>query len=192
MGTLTEAAEVHVRRFFRGHEPIAAKYWPGPIETRLPGFKVLAIPPGPRTGLWTYASIGASAIRSNDHANEFFVLAQESDDAHVELVTMIAYYHADEDPAFRLGLGHTVPIGRPWLPGSHCDHLLVSLPYPFGPELEQCPDSDGHIQVLWLLPITDEERAFRFEHDLEALEQRFDTAALEYWRPDRPSVVPDR
>jgi hypothetical protein len=44
------------------------------------------------------------------------------------------YYHRPG----RLGLGHTLPIGEPWLPESACDHWLVSLPYPFGPDLQTC------------------------------------------------------
>jgi hypothetical protein len=63
------------------------------------------------------------------------------------------------------------------------------LPYPFGPELENCEDALGHVQVLWLLPITGAERAFKIEHGLEALEERFDNEALRFWEPNRPSVA---
>ena len=74
-------------------------------------------------------------------------------------------------PLCRLDHGHTVPIGEPWLPGSACDHLLVSLPYPFGPELEMCRWDGGHARLLWLLPITEAERDFRTEHDLRDRQQ---------------------
>jgi len=40
-----------------------------------------------------------------------------------------------------------------------------------------------------LLPITEAERAFKVAHGVEALEQRFEDARLEYWRSDRPSVI---
>jgi hypothetical protein len=145
MGASADVIERHLRGFFRGHRKIHFRAWPGPIETRLPGFRVMVIPPGRRTGLWTYVSLGAHVVGANEHANEFF--------------------------------------------GSECDCLLLSKPYPFGPALELCDHPGGHTQILWLLPITDRERAFRFEHDLEALEQRFDEVGLEYWRPDRASVV---
>lgn len=69
-------------------------------------------------------------------------------------------------------MGHTVPIGRPWAERSDCDHLLVSLPYPWSPEFEVCDWEQGHIRVLWQLPVTAAEKAFRHEHGLEALEQR--------------------
>lgn len=186
---MTEAVELHLRRFFRGHPRVHFQTWPGPIASSLPDFRVMVIPPGPRTCLWTYASLGAYAIRTGEHANEFFVLAAESSEAHVELVTMVAHYHADADPSYRLGHGHTVSIGRPWLPGSRCDQVLLCRPYPFGPELEHCADPRGHVQVLWLLPITQREREFQIVHGLEALEQRFESAGLEYWRPDRGSLV---
>jgi suppressor of fused protein SUFU len=45
------------------------------------------------------------------------------------------------------------------------------------------------VDVLWLLPITQAERDFKVAHGLEALEQRFDNSALEYWDICRKSVV---
>src|SRR5262245_47011483 len=122
---MVEAVEIHARRFFRGHS-IRFHTWPGPVEQRLPGFLVMEVGPGPRTALWTYLTVGAHQVRIVEHANEFFVLGPDANDAHVELATMTAYYHAKPDARDRLGIGHTVPIGRPWLPGSTCDHVLVS------------------------------------------------------------------
>ncbi|MFE9467493.1 suppressor of fused domain protein [Streptomyces virginiae] len=69
----------------------------------------------------------------------------------IDLMAMIAYYHCG---GHRLGLEHSMPIGEPWTPGSSCDHLLVSLPYPYGPELEHCRVPGGHVRVLWALPVT--------------------------------------
>jgi hypothetical protein len=101
---------------------------------------------------------------------------------------MVAYYHGGP-PEQRLDHGHTVPIGEPWVEGSACDHFLVSLPYPFGPDLERCKWDSGHARLLWLLPITTTERDFKAEHGLEALEQRLEKAAIHYWEPDRPAVA---
>jgi hypothetical protein len=131
-------------------------------------------------------SIGASAITHHGSGLlEFFVAAPSEDLRHVELVTMVAWYHKTK----ALGWGHTIPIGHPWLPGSLCDHLLVSKPYPFGPDFEVFNDNGGHVHVLWLLPITSAEREFKVANDLEALEQLFDNAAIEYWIAHRKSVV---
>jgi hypothetical protein len=55
--------------------------------------------------------------------------------------------------------------------------------------LETCIFPGGHIQVLWLLPITEQEKTFRHSHDLEALEQRLDAAAVIPTDPHRTSVV---
>jgi len=43
--------------------------------------------------------------------------------------------------------------------------------------------------AIWLLPITEAERDFKAEHGPEALEQRFDDAAIDYWEPARASVA---
>jgi hypothetical protein len=94
------------------------------------------------------------------------------------------YHHAQ-----KLGLGHTLPIGEPWIPSSTLDHFLVSLPYPFGPDLEQVPFDEAGVRILWLLPITTEERAYKRARGLEALESRFDQVALEFWNARRQSVV---
>jgi hypothetical protein len=183
-----EAVEQHAKRFFREHA-IHFHSATGPVTQRLPGFRVMVVEPGPKTGLWTYLTIGAHQVRHGEHGHEFFVLAPAADDAHVELLAMLAHYHASPRAQDWLDLGHTVPIGRPWLPGSACDHILLSLPYPFGNELEQCSDTRGHIQILWLLPITRAERDFKAAHGLEALEQRFEAVGLRYWEPQRDSII---
>jgi hypothetical protein len=82
-----------------------------------------------------------------------------------------------------------VPVGEPWLPGSRCDHLLICLPYPFGPELQTCHVGDRHVDFLWLLPITTGERDFKVANGLEALESRFEQRRLKYWDINRPSLA---
>lgn len=98
---------------------------------------------------------------------------------------MTAYHRADH----RLDLEHSLPIGEPWLPGSHCDHLLISLPYPHGPDLEKCPLADGHARILRVLPVTAAEMEYRRTQGHEALERLFDENAIVPTDPRRPSVV---
>lgn len=98
---------------------------------------------------------------------------------------MVAYYHHTE----RLGVGHAFGIGEPWLEGSGCDAMLLSKPYPFGPELEICEIGEEHVHFLWVLPITQAERQFAVSNGLEAIELRFEESGLEYWNIFRPSVV---
>lgn len=103
----------------------------------------------------------------------------------IELLAMVVYYHATE----HLDLNHTLPIGRAWLPGSFCDHLLVSLPYPFGPRLERISGRLRGARALWLLPITASEQAYAKANGIEALEVRFDEAAINPLDPTRGPVV---
>lgn len=178
--------EDHIRRFFAGHVITKHQWTLGPVPDAMPEFRILCAGPGPRTGFWTYLSIGASLITHDSSGLlEFFVVAPSEDLRHVELVTMVAWYHKTR----ALGWGHTVPIGHPWLPGSLCDHMLISTPYPFGPELEVCNYDDGHVHVLWLLPISSTEKEFKVTNGVEALEQLFDNGAIEYWDACRESVV---
>ena len=103
----------------------------------------------------------------------------------VELLAMTVFYHRGG----KLGLGHTLPLGEPWMEGSMCDHFLVSLPYPFGPDLEIVHVGDRHVEFLWLLPITEAERDLKVADGLETLESRFEEVGLHYWEIDRTSVV---
>ena len=151
-----------------------------------PRFHVWRFGPGPRTGLWTYCSVGTWAITpSRSGLIEFVMTADRETSTLVELVTMLAFYHRDQN----LDVGHTLPIGQPWLPGSKCDCFLISKPYPFGPELEICPVGDRHVHFFWGLPITQAERAFVGKEGLEALEVRFEVGRLKHWDVRRASIV---
>ena len=162
---------------------------PGTVFERLPDFELYHVPrdAGP---WWVYGSIGAWQVTADTgHGYEFCVLARGDDPMLATVVCAAAHYHANPDSSYRLGLGHIVPIGAGFLGGT-CDHLLVSKPYPIGPEFEICHLSDElHVQFLWLLPITQAERRFLHEHDLERLEQRFDDAGIAYLDPNRTSVA---
>jgi hypothetical protein len=177
----------HLRAYFAGRDVGILAPAAGPIHDLVPALHVLTVDPAQGRRLYTTAGVW-DATQNDGHGLEFVLHAPRADDRHVETLTMAAYYHATGGD-YTLGLGHTVPIGRPWIPGSMCDHLLVSLPYPWEPELETCIFPDGRIRVLWLLPITEQEKIFRHSHDLEALEQRLEAAAIIPTDPRRPSVV---
>ncbi|QTE03099.1 suppressor of fused domain protein [Streptomyces cyanogenus] len=85
--------------------------------------------------------------------------------------------------------GYSLPIGEPWLPGSHCDHLLISPPHLHGSCLERCPLADGHARILWVMPVTTAEMEYRRTDGHEALERLFDEYAIVPTDPRRPSVV---
>jgi hypothetical protein len=180
------ALRAHIRRFFKGHRRYEYVYQHGPEGRVPPAFRVVRVAAGPKTPLTVYLSLGAWESSGDTGCGlEFLVTTAQPEMKCVELLTMVAYYHRTE----RLGLGHTFPLGAGWLGGS-CHHVLVSLPYPVGPDLEVCCLGDeGHVRFLWLLPITAAEKRFRHEHGLEALEQRFDQARLNFASPYRQSVV---
>lgn len=176
----------HVEGFFADHRVASCAFDRGPIQRVLPGFHSLQVDPGPLLDQTTYVSVGAGFPDDGHEHLEFVTVAPAPSARHVELLAMTSHYHRTGE---RVGLGHTFPIGEPWVPGSSLNHFLVSLPYPFGPELEYLPIPDHNVRLLWLLPITTSERDYKREHGLEALEARFDATELAYWDPKRRPVI---
>jgi hypothetical protein len=179
------ALEEHVRRCFAGHDIEALTWDNRRARRRLPHFRALRIAPLSPRGIWTYVSTGGWATTDGHPGLEFILRTPAATPEAVKFLAQVVWFHAKEG----LGEGHTLPNGGPWLPGSKCDHILVSLPYPFGPDLQRCHVGDKHIEFLWLLPITRQERDYKATHGLDALESRFEEADLRYWQIDRPSVV---
>jgi len=179
---LEDLVEGHLKQYFAGHRCSISAWGVGPTAMRWPRFRVLHFEPGPRSSHHVYASAGAAAVRPSPR-REFFLLSTDSDATHIETLAMIAHYHHTEG----LDIGHTLPIGRPWCAGASCEAFLVSLPYPFGPELEHAGSDDIH--VLWLLPIHGSERQLCREQGLGALENRFDAAAIDYADINRQPVA---
>ena len=183
MSTQQAEIEAHIRRFFAGHNISPASWMSGPASRLWSGLYYLAIAPGPRYAGWVYMSVGASEVASP--RIEFILCTPHATESAIEYLAMVTHYHATE----RLGLDHTLPIGRPWLPGATCDQLFVSLPYPFGPELECISTTAFKAQALWLLPITQAEREYAKQWGAEALESLFDDCAIDPLDPGRASVV---
>jgi hypothetical protein len=182
----SDAVRRHLEGFWpdRLHEELA---WTlGPIEERVPRFRVRRIAPAVRVDPWIYVSVGASDVADGD-GQEFILLSPTESPAHVETLAMVASYHADA--RYRLSVGRVVDIGRPWMEGAAADHLLVSLPYPYGPSLEHCEVPDGHVQVLWLVPITEPEARYARDHGVEALEQLLEDTGVDVMDPQRRSLV---
>ena len=183
---LERTVQRHVEQFFVGHDIEYFSWQLGPVVEALPGFRVARVAPGPKVDLWAYVSVGSSqTVHSDSGRLEFLLICPHETPRAVELLAMISHRHLS-DP---LGKWHLMPIGEPWIENATCDVFFISPPYPFGPELEICSFADGHIHVLWLLPITHSERAFCKQHGADALETEFDKAALQYWRLDRQAVV---
>lgn len=150
----------------------------------MPGFRVRRIAPVRTTDPWVYVTVGASESSDGDGV-EFLILSPSESPRHVETLAMVASFHA----SYPLSIGQTVNIGRPWMDGSAADHLLVSLPYPYGPKLEHCDAPGRHMQLLWLVPITEAEARYIRERGLEALEQLLEQGNVDVIAPGRGSVT---
>jgi hypothetical protein len=150
-----------------------------------PAFHVLAHPPSNRRPMWRFATCGMSDPSMKEPV-ELTLLSGADDPALVDLLAAVALHHRRPAP---LTVGGAVPFGRPWQPGSACDHGLVSLPYPDGPEFESLKFGKIRIRCLWLVPVTAAEVAFKEASGLEALELAFEKAGLDYLNPARASTV---
>jgi hypothetical protein len=175
----------HVSSYFSGHKIKVCEWTLGPILTVLPKFRILEISPGAKSPHWNYISLGAWEAKSQHNRFEFVIASPESNERMLELLAMTAYYHTKH----ALGLGHTFPIGEPWLHNSICDHILISLPYPYGQELAVLNLETININLYWLVPITKAERDYKISKGLDPLEELFENEALEYWNPDRESLL---
>jgi hypothetical protein len=156
----------------------------GPTHELPAGFEVLFFDRANDTSV--HATCGMSTDTDAD-ALELHLFTRRTEQPTpelVELLTMVAHYHRT---GAHLGLGHTVNFGRPYLPGSTCGHGLISLPYLDGPRLEWM--ETPRVRFLWLFPITRAELAFKKARGLDALEERFETARVDYLDPRRASVV---
>jgi hypothetical protein len=161
--------------------------WPkGPVEDlgdfRVVEFRVPALPGS------VYATDGMrrAAAAGGEYGLELCLTVAAPDAGHVELLTAIAHFHLTGEA---LDLGHTIRFGRPLAPGSRLTHGFISLPYLWGPTLEQFSEDCRPTRVLWLVPITEAERLFLMENGVDALEEELEARNFNYLDPHRPSVV---
>lgn len=188
MDYVKPALERHLDGFWPRHAKESFAWTAGPAVLTLPELEIVRIRPVSTDEPWVYVTLGAWAARGEcNHGFEFLLVAPREDPIHVETLAMVANFH--RDPRFGVSLGDVVAIGRGWVDESPCDHLLVSLPYPFGPRLEHCVVGDFHIRFLWLTPVTRQEAAYCREHGHDALEARLEESGVSYLDPQRREVV---
>ena len=160
----------------------------GPLWELPPKYAVLEFPPlvkesGGRS--LRYATVGMSQPE-DDRRLEVFIESPLQSHRVVDLLNLTAHFHRTGE---RLGLGHTVNFGSPWIPESKCVYGLLSLPYLDGPSLEKASALGNDIRILWLIPITKAELEYKKQHGLDALEEAFERANFNYLEAGRPSVV---
>jgi len=159
-----------------------------PIAARLPDFRVCVIQPDVENPLspWVYMTIGlwqAGAPSGTGH--EYMIISPMADARHADSLADLAMAEFDR----KLQPGDSVDLGRGWRAGSNCDHLLITLPYPYGPMMEECATHPVRIRLLWAMPITPEEATYAKAHGREALEDCFEAHNVDFTQIVRKSVV---
>jgi hypothetical protein len=166
-------------------QPQAVDFQKGPIHELPADFQILKFPPAGKHRMWAYCTRCMS--QPNDaRPIELHMFTRERHDNLAELLVATAHYHRTGSP---LDVGHSINFGRPWLKGSSCDRGLISLPYLDGPALEWLQVNEQKVRFLWLIPVTKSEIEFKKTAGLEALEEWFQQAKLDYLNPFRASVV---
>jgi hypothetical protein len=182
------AIREHVQNFWPSSTIHEEQWKEGPIQENVPGLRVLRVKSRITGRPVIYVTNGCFTVEPSHHVrHEFLLISPKQTSQHVETLTMLANFHADE--RYRLHVGSVVSIGDPWIPDSRCDNLLISIPYPYGPKLEWLRLPDICVRFLWALPITGREAAFVELNGLEALEEKFDSGRVDYLNPARSSVI---
>ena len=193
MKTPNELIGKHYTDYFGRSHTVFELDPPSAVTDRVPGLRMLEVTAGKKVDVVSYLTLGCwEAVQSLGVGCEFVFAAREPDGAHLGSLAAAAIAHCGH-PAGRLDRGSVVQLERPWLPGSECDRLLVTLPYPYGPELEHCRwkfrGQDNVVRVLWLMPITAGEAAMVALDGVEALEARFEEVGVNFADPARHSAV---
>ncbi len=155
-----------------------------PMKIKYPDFTIMVIPPNEIRDMWTYASIGMSY--SNTNPIELHLFSSKENDDLAEILTIVAYHKLTGG---QLDLNDTVNFGKPLAKGSECNHGLISLPYLDGEKLERYVNQGKLVSFYWLIPITKDERDFRWTYGVNELENLFEKHQFNYLNPFRKSVV---
>jgi hypothetical protein len=183
MNTYRDDLEEHDKG--RWSEPIdQIRLEKGPIQELPAEFRVLVFRRSADT--LVHATICMSQPDDFERIELYMITDRRIEARHqiAEILTVVAHYHRT---GARLGLGHSVNFGRPRLPHSACTHGLISLPYLDGPDVEWL--REPKVRFLWLIPVTSGEVAFKNEHGVDALEERFEESQFNYLDPGRAPVV---
>jgi len=155
----------------------------GPTRDLPPWFAVAEFHTG---DIWRYATVGMSA---GAHGGvETYLISPDQNDRAVEILFSLTRFHLTGKS---VGLAHTVNFGMPLWGGSQLDHGYLSYPY---------LENEGFLYIdrggarstgiLWLIPITREEREFKRQRGANALESLFEEHQLDCADPFRRSVLP--
>ncbi|MFS2187700.1 suppressor of fused domain protein [Mucilaginibacter sp. Mucisp84] len=164
------------------------KIWTtGPINELDNTLTILEFKPTDNRKMWTYATCGMSTF-SHEKPVELHLFSAIQNSSILELLTSVVYFHNLNQ---NLNLGHTVNFGRPWQENSECSYGLISLPYLDGPDLELFDPGNNHKTIFfyWLIPITLQERNYKMQNGLDALEEKLEESQFNYIDSERRSVI---
>jgi Suppressor of fused protein (SUFU) len=166
------AEEAHLAKHL-GAKSVNLHLPDGRLAARMPGWRVRRFDRGWRTAT-AYATVGSwRALPWVNHVFEFLAMSSKPADLEIHgLLEMITARYA-EDPA-SVQEGSILDLGKPWLGNSPCDHVLLSLPYPQGPEFEHLILDGLHVRYLWVLPITAREAEYGWIQGIPELEALFE------------------
>jgi hypothetical protein len=188
--SLCDAVRAHAARVFPGQRLETLVWEEGGIVANLSELAVVRVAPaaGAPAPTWIHLTAGASVAPMEDgYGLEFVLTTRAPEKLATKLLAMVANLHADD--RYPLSLGQTLEVGHGWLPGASADHLLVSLPTVFDPELEWLSDRDRNIRFIWLVPITRAEAEFARKHGPLPLQEKLGAACADLAALVRPSVV---
>jgi hypothetical protein len=180
------ALERHVREFWHGHEVEDVTWEQALVLDRVPDFTTYRVAPRSAGEAWVYVTAGSSVHEAGD-GTEFFLMSPVAEEAHARTLAMVSHLHSFEE--YRLGVGSVIDVGGPWMDGSRMDHLLVCLPYSYGPALERAPEEAGRARFLWLLPIHRSEAALIGTESLDAFEEILEAEGVNVLDLDRAPLV---
>ena len=187
---LIDAVRAHAARIFPGQSLETLRWDEGGVVENLPEFAVVRVAPpvGVPAAAWIHLTAGASVAPMEDgYGLEFVLLTRAPEKLVAKLLAMVANLHADE--RYPLSLGQTLEVGHGWLPGASADHLLVTLPTFFDPELEWLSDRTRNIRFIWLVPVTRAEADFARKHGPLPLQEKLGAARVDVAALVRHSVV---
>lgn len=148
----------------------------GPRGLEMAGYRLVELAPTADRREFFYGTTGMS-LPGDQHPTELHAWINQSSHEVVQCMHAIAHFHRYDA---RLGIGHTVRIGRPWIPSSKCVAGLVSLPYLDGPQMQHLSCGGRTINCLWIIPITEAELEFKKRNGIDSLEQVFELAQFDY------------
>jgi hypothetical protein len=157
----------------------------GPIEELPKNFCVLEYKPRHEDNMWKYTTCCMSQ-ETDENPIELHMFSPKQSSEVIELLTVIAHSHRRHE---KYDLHHTLNFGKSWIDNSLCTRGYISLPYLYGPKLEDMEFQNKITKFYWLIPITDSELEYAKKYGVEAIERKFDTPGFNYLDINRKSLL---